>query len=134
MVELPQQLVPTSSDTSIISEPQLSKRLYGPGTPIGSGSPPSGPETIYTVPVGKRARITMLLATNTDSGSPTMTQTFTLSIGADSPETRIFNNTMVDPGVPLALGLDLTLEEGEIIQSLPTTGVAITINGQEFDA
>lgn len=134
MVELPQQAVPNSSDITIVGEPQLGKRLYGPGTPTGSGSPPTDPETIYTVPVGKRAKITMLLAANTDSGSPAATQTFTLSIGADSPETRIFNNTEVDPGTPLALGLDLTLEEGEIIQSLPTTGVAITISGQEFDA
>lgn len=132
MTEFPQQNIPISSDTAITSEPQLSKRLYGPGTPTGSGSPPILPETIYTVPLGKRAKITMLLAANTDDSSPPMTRTFTLSLGPDSPETRLFNNTEIDPGTPLALGLDLTMEEGEIIQALPAFGVAITINGSEF--
>jgi hypothetical protein len=132
MVEFPQQVIPVSSDTAITSEPQLSKRLYGPGTPAGSGSPPLLPQTIYTVPAGKRAKITMLLAANIDEDSPPLTQTFTLSLGPDSPETRLFNNCEIDPGTPLALGLDLTMEEGEIIQALPTIGVAITINGSEF--
>lgn len=132
MVEFPQQVIPVSSDTAITSEPQLSKRLYGPGTPTGSGSPPLLPETIYTVPLGKRAKITMLLAANVDDTSPLSTRTFTLSLGSDSSETRLFNNCEVDPGIPLALELDLTMEEGEIIQALPTFGVAITINGSEF--
>jgi hypothetical protein len=134
MVELPQQTVPTSNETAITSEPNLSRRLYGPATPIGSGSPPSGPQTLYTVPVGKRATITMLLVANVDDSSPFETKTFTLSIGPDALDTRIFNNSEVDPGIPLALGLDLTLEEGEIVQGLPAPGVTITISGREFDA
>lgn|SRR5574341_1546996 len=133
MVELPQQIVPISSDTAITSQPQLSKRLYGPATPAGIGSPPVA-ETIYTVPVGKRAKITMLLVANIDISSPLTVQTFTLSLGIDSPERRLFNHCKVDPGIPLTLGLDLTMEAGEIIQALPTVGVAITLSGQEFDA
>ena len=133
MVELPQQTVPVSSETAITSEPNLSRRLYGPATPTGTGSP-IGPETIYTVPVGKRATITMLLAANVDDSSPLTTKTFTLSIGSDATDTRIFNNSEVDPGTPVVLGLDLTLEEGEFIQALPAPGVALTLSGREFDA
>ena len=76
----------------------------------------------------------MALAANIDDGSPPTTQTFSLSIGADTPATRIFNNTEVDPGTPLALGLDIDLTEGETIEAPLTVGVAITINGREQDA
>ncbi len=132
MVNLPQQLIPSSTETTIISEPQLAKRLYGPATPAGSGSPAIA-STIYTVPEGKRATVTMLLACNIDASSPLTTQTFSLSIGVDSLGTRIFNNCEVDAGIPLAIELDLTLEEGEFIQAAPAPGVTITLNGLEFD-
>src|SRR5882672_4032477 len=125
MVELPQQLVPTSQETEIIGSPQLARRLYGPARPAGIGA-----ETIYNVPAGTRTTITMLLAANTDASSPPLTNSFTLSIGPDAEDTRIFNNTEVDPGVPMALSLELTLEEGEIIQALPSN-VTLTLNGRE---
>jgi len=130
VVELPQQLVPSSQETAIISDPQHNRRLYGPARPFGSGSPPIGPETIYTVPAGFRTTITMILGANTDNSSPPATDTFTLSIGPDSDDTRIFNNTQVDPGIPFAIGMELTLEEGEFIQALPSF-VTLTINGRE---
>ncbi len=75
----------------------------------------------------------MLLVANVDDSSPPATMTFTLSVGPDALDTRIFNNSEVDPGIPLALGLDLTLEEGEFIQGLPAPGVTITLNGREAD-
>lgn len=134
MVTLPQQLIPSSTETAITVEPNLAKRLYGPATPVGSGSPPSGPQTLYTVPVGKRATVTMLLVANVDDTSPPASKTFTLSVGADSVGTRIFNNVAVDPGEVVALGLDLTLEEGEFIQGLPAPDITVTLNGREFDA
>jgi hypothetical protein len=125
VVEFPQQNIPTSQETEIIGTPTLARRIYGPAKP-GVGSPPAA-ETIYTVPAGMRATITMLLATNTDSSSPLMADVFTLSIGPDSPETRIFSDCEVDPGIPLALELALTLEEGEIIQALPSN-VTLVLN------
>lgn len=125
MVELPQQLVPVSQQTEITGTPALARRIYGPAKP-GIGSPPAA-ETIYTVPAGMRATITMLLAANTDSTSPPIPDVFTLSIGADSPETRIFSDCEVDPGIPLALELALTLEEGEIIQALPSN-ITLVLN------
>ena len=129
MVDLPQQTVPSSSETAITSDPNTSRRLYGPAQPSGGGSP-LGAETSYTVPAGLRTTITFLLAINADLGSPPATQTFTLSIGDDAPDTRIFNDSQVDPGFPVAIGLEITLEEGEYIQALPT-GVTLTINGRE---
>jgi hypothetical protein len=129
VVELPQQVVPTSAETAITSDPQFNRRLYGPARPVGSGSPPEA-ETIYTVPAATRTTVTMVLGANTDTSSPPGSDVFTLSIGADSEDTRIFNNVPVDPGIPFAIGLELTLEEGEIIQALPSN-VVLTINGRE---
>jgi len=128
VVELPQQLVPSSQETAIISDPQHNRRLYGPARPVGGS--PSVAETIYTVPLGFRTTITMILGCNTDGSSPPATDTFTLSIGPDSGDTRSFNNTQVDPGIPFAIGMELTLEEGEEIQALPSN-VTLTINGRE---
>lgn len=76
----------------------------------------------------------MLLVANVDDTSPPASKTFTLSVGADSVGTRIFNNVAVDPGEVVALGLDLTLEEGEFIQGLPAPDITVTLNGREFDA
>jgi hypothetical protein len=99
--------------------------------PFGAGSPPIEGETIYTVPAGYRTTITMILAANVDTSSPPITEHFTLSIGPDSEDTRIFYNVPVDPGVPFAIGLELTLEPGEIIQAL-SSNVSFTINGMEI--
>lgn len=125
MVEFPQQNIPTSQETEITGTPVLARRIYGPAKP-GVGSPPAA-EVIYTVPAGMRATVTMLLATNTNEDSPPAVDSFTLSVGADAPETRIFSNCDVDPGIPLALELELTLEEGEFIEAQPSN-VTLVLN------
>jgi len=129
VVELPQQNIPTTQQTEITGSPLLARRIYGPAKPPGDGSP-LGAGTIYTVPAGMRTTVTMLLATNTSELSPPAVNTFTLSIGPDSEETRIFSNCEVDPGIPLALELELTLEEGEFIQALPSN-VTLVLNAIE---
>lgn len=126
MVELPQQILPYSSETTITGEPSLERRIFGPDEAIGS---PLGPITIYTVPAGMRATLTMLLATNIDPASPPATGYFSISVGADAENRRLFNNSEVDPGTPMALGLALTLEEGEFLQAL-TTNVTLTLNAK----
>ena len=55
----------------------------------------------------------MILANNTDTSSPPLSDTFSLSIGAEA-----FFTAEVDPGFPLAVELELTLEAGEFIQAL----------------
>lgn len=72
----------------------------------------------------------MLLACNTVVSSPPAPETFTLSIGPESTQTQIFSDCEVDHGTPLILGLELTLEAGEIIQAL-ASNVTLTINGIE---
>lgn len=116
MVTEPQQLIPQSQETEITGTPLLARRIYGPAKP-GAGSPPAA-ETIYTA--STRTTLTMILANNTDTSSPPVSDTFSLSIGADSDDTRFFT-AEVDPGFPLAVELELTLEEGETIQATPTT-------------
>jgi len=133
IVELPQQIIPTSQETEITSEPSLSRRLYGPAKPVGSGSPPISAETIYTVPADTRTTIKMLLAANTTPSSPPVPETFTLSIGPESAQTQIFSDCEVDHGTPFIVGLELTLEAGEIIQAL-ASNVTLTINGIEVPA
>jgi hypothetical protein len=130
VVELPQQNIPVTQETEITGTPLLARRIYGPGKP-GSGSPPVA-ETIYTVPAGKRTTITMLLANNTDTSSPPVSDFINLSIGPDSDDTRFFS-AQVDPGFPLAIELELTLEAGETIQALPST-VTLTLNALEATA
>lgn len=71
----------------------------------------------------------MLLATNIDPASPPATGYFSISVGADAENRRLFNNSEVDPGTPMALGLALTLEEGEFLQAL-TTNVTLTLNAK----
>ena len=61
----------------------------------------------------------MILANNTDTSSPPLSDTFSLSIGPDSDDTRFFS-AEVDPDFPLAVELELTLEAGETIQARPT--------------
>lgn len=125
---LPQQLVPTAQDTNITGTPDTSKRLYGPGRPIPS---PPGPMTIYTVPVGKKAVVTSIMIANTDVSSPPATQHFSLSIGADAEDTRVFDQDI--GGVNIAL-LDITLEAGEFLQATVTSELTLTINGREVSA
>lgn len=129
MVTLPQELIPTSQDTTITSQPSLARRIYGPAQPVGAGSP-LGPETLYTVPVGFRATLRSIIAANTDTASPAVEHTFSLSIGDDAPDTRIFSDAKVTPGEPLISALDITLEAGEYIQAPAVTDVTITINAE----
>ena len=68
----------------------------------------------------------MILANNTDTSSPPLTDTFSLSIGARTAE-RNFLPLQVDPGFPLAVELELTLKAGETIQATPTT-ITLVLN------
>lgn len=126
MTTFPQQNIPVSQTTTISAN---LKRLYGPAQPVGGS--PSGPETLYTVPVGMRTTITVVMATNTDNASPPVEHVFSLSIGDDDPATRIFSDAKVTPGEPFIVAVDVTLEAGEFIQAPATTDVTITINGVE---
>ena len=127
MVQLPQQNVPVSQTTTITAN---LKRLYGPAAPVGAGSP-LGPETLYTVPVGMKTTVTTVIAVNTDTSSPPVEHTFSLSIGADTAATRIFSDAKVTPGEPFIVAIEVTLEAGEFIEAPATTDVTLTINGVE---
>jgi hypothetical protein len=126
MVQLPQQNIPVSQTTTITAN---LKRLYGPAQPIGGS--PSGPETLYTVPVGMKTTVTTVIAANTDISSPPVEHVFSLSIGDDDPMTRIFSDAKVTPGEPFIVAVEVTLEAGEIIQAPATNDVTLTINGVE---
>lgn len=130
MVLLPQELVPNSSDTTIVGEPSLSRRLYGPAQP--SASPP-GPALLYTVPEGKRVTLTEIVAANVDISSPPVDGTFTLSLGADAVDTRLFSDVAVEYGKPFAQALAVTLEAGEFLEG-SQTNVTLCINGIVTDA
>lgn len=127
MVELPQEAIPQSNETAITSTPSLARRIYGPAQPVGTGSP-LGPETLYTVPEGFRATLRSIIAANTDTASPAVEHTFSVSVGDDAPDTRIFSDAKVTPGEPFISALDITLEAGEFIQAPAVTDVTITIN------
>jgi hypothetical protein len=127
MTTEPQQLIPNSEEVAITSNPSLARRIYGPAQPVGAGSP-LGPETLYTVPDGFRATLRSIIAANTDTASPAVEHTFSISIGDDAPDTRIFSDAKVTPGEPFISELDITLEAGEYIQAPAVTDVTITIN------
>lgn len=130
MVMFPQQVIPTSQDTTIIAAPL--KRLYGPDRPIPT---PPGPMVIYTVPAGKRATVTGVIAVNTEIASPPTAQFFSLSIGTDAPEHRIFSDQTIDAVErtnPLPVFFDL--EEGEFLEATVTSDVTLTISGYEYSA
>ncbi len=75
----------------------------------------------------------MIMACNTTPSSPPVPEVFSLSIGPDSAQTQILSDCEVDHGTPFIIGLELTLEAGEIIQALPSN-VTLTINGIEAAA
>jgi hypothetical protein len=127
MVVEPQELIPQSTETAITSNPSLARRIYGPAQPVGAGSP-LGPETLYTVPDGFRATLRSIIAANVDTTSPPVEHTFSISIGDDAPDTRIFSDAKVTPGEPFISALDVTLEAGQYLQAPAVTDVTITIN------
>lgn len=147
MVLIPQELVPTSIVTEITSLPSIDiatlpilnvaslppagqTRLYGPGRPIPS---PTGPLTIYTVPTAKKTLVTSIILVNTDASSPPMSQHFSLSIGVDAEDTRIFDFDVPAAGDSLK-NLDIALEAGEFLQATVTAELTLTVNGQEVTA
>lgn len=130
MVQLPQMLVPSAQDTTVIAAPL--KRLYGPDNPVPS---PPGPMVVYTVPTGKRTTVTGVIATNTNNTSPPAAQYFSLSIGADTPEHRIFSDQTIDAVERTSpLPVFTVLEEGEFLEATVTDDVTLTIMGYENDA
>lgn len=128
MVSFPQQLVPAAQD--ITSTPDTFKRLYGPGRPIPS---PPGPMTVYTVPTDKKAIVTSIILANTDVSSPPIEQRFTLSIGADAEDTRLYDFVVPLEGATELL-IDITLEAAEFLQATVTSELTLTINGREVSA
>lgn len=91
------------------------KRLVGPQQLAGGAS------TLYTVPAGKATVVKHLHVFN-PSGAPV---TFTMSIGADTAGTRVYDAVSIDKGAELDRFCYYPLVAGEVIQAFG--GAAATL-------
>lgn len=151
MVELPQQLIPNSTQTEVTDLPPVDvatvpplstevtamptldanvtllpvktfERIYGPAQPIAVlPSPPVN--IVYTVPAGKRLLIDHFHACNTTNN----TRWFTITIGDLLPENALWWETSLTANDILDHSPIQVLYEGETIQALQQEAGAVTI-------
>lgn len=88
--------------------------------------------TKYTVPAATRT----VLRTIHVSNSSLSYIDFTLSIGADSAPTRIYDGIALRPKRPRTFWVEHVLEAGEIIQAYASVSdvITLTIDGEEYEA
>ena len=100
------------------------KRLYGPGL-LGNAA-----STLYTCPASTQAVIRLIHVSN-PSGAPV---NFTLSIGASSAGTRLYDAEPIDAGDVFEHRIEHNLAAGEIIQSFASAAgtLNLTVDGYEL--
>lgn len=99
-------------------------RAYGPA------QLPSSSATRYTVPSGKIAVIRHIRVINPTAGAVT----FTISIGADAPETRLFSARTIAAGGEFDHIGYWVLGQGDVIQANASaaTSLVMTVFGDEY--
>lgn len=105
---------------------RLAQRLAGPTAMAGAAT------TIYTAPAASQT-FTKAVLRQIHFFNPGSANTVTVSIGADSANTRILTNFSIPGNSPYDLNLaDLAIEPGEVVQAAAGGGggnVTITLIG-----
>ena len=81
------------------------------------------PATVYTAPALTTTTVTAIHVSNTT----TLTQDFTLSVGADAVGTRFFHRVPVAPGAAFDWAGTLVLAAGEILQANASLAASLTL-------
>lgn len=104
--------------------PKTPKRLSGPAQVSNAAA------TKYTVPTATKTILRHIHVQNPSGGAVT----FTMSIGADSAATRIFDGLSIAAGAILDLWVYFVLETTEIIQAFSGSNniLTLTLDGDEY--